>query len=66
MVSTLKKRGDIYYCSNCQMRQFEIKPNCIFCGNSFSNYSSIIIENWNEAEKEEVKNEGSISGRSVE
>ena len=25
------------------MRQFELKPNCPFCGNMFSNYENIIV-----------------------
>lgn len=34
-----------YHCSNCLMRQpKELKSNCIFCGNWFSNYEERLIE----------------------
>lgn len=46
MVAELK--GPIfgpYHCSNCLMRQpKELKSNCIFCGNWFSNYEERLIE----------------------
>lgn len=63
MISTLKKRGDTYYCSNCLMWQFNLRENCVFCGNSFSNFESVIIEQ--EKEKfidrmKEDKNEGNL------
>lgn len=33
-----------YHCSNCLMRQpKELKSNCVFCGNWFSNYEDILI-----------------------
>lgn len=43
MISTIKQKGSTYYCSNCLMRQFELKPNCPFCGNMFSNYENMIV-----------------------
>ena len=33
-----------YYCSECMMRQKEIKPICYFCGALFSNYEAVIIQ----------------------
>ena len=35
-----------YYCSNCMMKQpnDNLKSTCFFCGNYFSNYEDIIIE----------------------
>ena len=44
MISTLKTNGNTYYCSNCLMKQFQLKPNCPFCGNMFSNYESILTK----------------------
>ena len=66
MISTLKKRGDIYYCSNCQMRQLKLTPNCFFCGNLFSNYESVAIEKQKEEyniKVKELKNESNLSGK---
>lgn len=46
MISTLKQRANgRYYCSNCMMLQSDPpKANCFFCGNWFSNYESVIIQ----------------------
>jgi len=60
MVSTIKKRGDIYYCSNCQMRVLELRPNCFFCGNEFSNYESILIQQQKEKFEDEIKDESTL------
>jgi len=51
MVSTLVKRNTHYYCSNCMMRQLQLNPNCYFCGNSFSNWESVMIEEFKEDEE---------------
>lgn len=33
-----------YYCSNCRIKQpDELKNNCVFCGDWFSNYEDILI-----------------------
>ena len=47
MFATLK--GPIfgpYYCSNCRIVQpnDNLKSNCFFCGDYFSNYEDILIE----------------------
>ena len=65
MVSTLKKKGAGYFCSNCMMRQpDDLRPNCIFCGNEFSNLLSIMRENFKEKQdKEMFEYESNIHGR---
>lgn len=45
MISTLKQKNGSYYCTECMMRQFTLRPQCSFCGAEFSNYQDIIIEN---------------------
>lgn len=55
MVSTLKRRGDSYYCSRCEMRQFQLKPHCIFCGDLFSNFESIMVQRKQEQLSDEAK-----------
>ena len=52
MVSRLLKDKNTYFCSNCRMRQFDLRPNCVFCGNHFSNYEEIVIKE----EKENFNN----------
>jgi len=55
-----------YRCSNCKMGQpnKNLKSNCIFCGNLFTNYEDIIIEEDKERFllniKEGDKNEGNL------
>ena len=61
MVSTLKERGNSYYCSNCQMRQPQIKSNCWWCGNMFSNWESVLFKELIEEEKR--KNESKLHVR---
>ena len=39
----IKKNND-YYCNECMMRQFKIKPYCNFCGKTFTNYEEVCIE----------------------
>lgn len=50
MVSKLIKNGDAYICSNCKMRQPHFRVNCFFCGNWFSNFESLLIEETEEKE----------------
>lgn len=49
MISRLIKKdtNDIYYCSNCRMRQPRVLENCFWCGNMFSNYEDVIIQDIN-------------------
>lgn len=55
MTSKLIKRNDSYFCSECRMKQvYELQPWCIFCGNIFSNYESIVIEQIKEKEENEM------------
>ena len=58
MISTLKRYGAMYRCSNCSMTQFELKPNCPWCGDQFSNYQSVLIENFKI--REETNNESDL------
>ncbi len=51
MTSKLVKKKNTYCCSNCMMRQPHLATNCWWCGNLFSNYEEIIIENAIEEEK---------------
>lgn len=45
MVATLKgPTFGPYYCSNCMIRQPELRCTCIFCGDHFSNFEDRIIE----------------------
>lgn len=46
MVSSLRTRvNGTYYCSNCRFIQPDPpRANCVFCGNWFSNYESVIIQ----------------------
>ena len=48
MLSKILTKNNIDYCSNCHMRQFNLKEHCFFCGNLFSNYESILIEREND------------------
>lgn len=68
MVAQLK--GPIfgpYYCSNCRIKQpDELKNNCVFCGNWFSNYEDILIAEDAERfiihmKESEKRNESNIS-----
>ena len=64
MTSELKRRANNnYYCSNCMMMQpTPPSPNCMFCGNWFSNYENVVIETFketteaNRSEQEEIVN----------
>lgn len=38
-----KNNSETYYCSNCRMRQPQLQPNCWWCGDWFSNYESVVI-----------------------
>lgn len=60
MISKIQENNGIYYCSNCRMRQYDLKPNCVFCGNQFSNYESFIINKY----EEEMKNKGEYQNES--
>lgn len=46
MISTLKQKDGSYYCTECMMRQFTLRPQCSFCGAEFSNYQDVVIENY--------------------
>ena len=48
MVSKILQANDIYYCSNCRMRQPDLHPYCNFCGNEFSNYEELMIKQEND------------------
>lgn len=46
MFAHLVKKPDYYICSNCRMKQTEIKETCWFCGYFFSNWEVIQLENF--------------------
>ena len=48
MVSKLVQKNDIYFCSNCMMRQPRVQANCFWCGNMFSNYEDMLIKDAND------------------
>lgn len=47
MFAHLVKKSNNYICSNCRMKQEELKETCWFCGYFFSNWEVIKIENFN-------------------
>lgn len=56
-----------YYCSNCMIRQPDLRCNCIFCGNHFTNYEDRLIEEDAERfllhiKEAEKQNESNIHG----
>lgn len=56
MIAILKQNQDFYYCSNCRMRT-PIKPRCQFCGYEFSNYETVLLDNYDTIMQEEIKDE---------
>lgn len=58
MIAELMEKNGVYYCSECRMRQFKPSYNCVFCGNLFSNFSSMKIKEFEEERKD--KNEESV------
>ena len=48
MTSTLFKKQDQYFCSNCMMRQPRVQASCFWCGNMFSNYENMLIQDVND------------------
>ena len=55
MISKLLENKGVFYCSNCRMRQFDLKPNCLFCGNQFYNYEDVIIQMENDKVIDSIK-----------
>lgn len=49
MTSKIIEKHNDYYCSNCMMRQPRVQANCFWCGNIFSNYESMLIQNINDS-----------------
>ena len=54
MVSKLIERNNAFYCSNCQMKQSNLKNNCWWCGCIFSNLEDILIKQTKEQLNEEI------------
>jgi len=57
-----------YYCSNCMIKQPELRCTCIFCGDHFTNYEDRIIEEDAELfiihmKESELQNESNIHGK---
>ena len=44
-----------YYCSECRMRQKELRPYCEFCGETFSNYEDVLVEMYEDKREDEIK-----------
>ena len=44
-----------YYCSECRMCQQEMRPQCEFCGEVFSNFEEVILEKYEEEKEIEIK-----------
>ena len=64
MTSKLIDKGDgIYTCSNCMMRQPSLQEHCLWCGNLFYNYTDILIKQFDEQIRGEIKDESNICGR---
>lgn len=56
MVTTLKKKIDgHFYCNNCKMGQYDLRPNCFYCGYTFSNYEDILVQQYEEEREERMK-----------
>ena len=62
-VSTLKHKGQYWYCNNCMMRQPGIVPQCVFCEIPFSNFETLLIEDYKQREENKIKDESNIRGR---
>lgn len=66
MISNLIEKNNQYYCSNCRMRQNDLKEHlsCTFCGYTFSNWAEVQIKIFKEQEedkrREELENESNI------
>lgn len=61
MIAKLIHKNDNWICSNCMMRQpTPLKANCWFCGNWFSNFEEISINNWQDIEKDKNKYQSEI------
>lgn len=58
LIAKLMEKNGVFYCSECRMRQFEPSYNCKFCGNLFSNFEDMRIEQFEEERKD--KNEESL------
>ena len=53
MITTLKKKVDgHFYCNNCKMGQYELRPYCFYCGAAFSNYENIVVMLYEEEQEE--------------
>lgn len=60
MIAKLMEKNGVYYCSECRMCQYEPSYACKFCGNLFSNFSSMKIK---EYEDERIsENEENVYG----
>ena len=61
MISSLKKTGQVYRCTNCMFRQpTPLLPNCPYCGNLFSNYEELIIKEQIEKQAGEISEQHNI------
>lgn len=45
MIARLIEKSPLYYyCSQCRMKQQELRPYCFFCEATFSNYEEEIVK----------------------
>lgn len=56
MVAYIKNKDEMWYCTNCRMRQSGLIPRCSFCGAEFTNYIEQVIDSVKALEEEERVN----------
>lgn len=50
-----KNEREFYYCSNCYMRLTELQPRCWYCGALLTNYEDMLVEEYENARQEDIK-----------
>ena len=51
-IGYLVKKDNNYICSECRMKQHQIRAFCSFCNTAFSNYESVLLKMNEEVEQE--------------
>lgn len=57
MVTQLHFKSGNYYCGNCMMKWIPKYNRCHFCGYSFSNYESVVLEIEDKIREDEIKSQ---------
>ncbi len=57
MVTQLYFKSGNYFCKNCMMKWIPKSYRCTFCGYSFSNYESVMMEILDTIEEDEIKSQ---------